>query len=281
MKKRINSFSVIIVLMITILVVYIMLSHEKAIDISGLILLRTTPDNSSNTITIYDCFKKEFNPLPVSGYGALFSENDSIFVQGYDTISEYDLNTGEEKLIYQGDPFDYFTVCKSDLLSISRDNSIFLYDIKSKESIVLINDNSSSVHSWSENGDVLYYSDLNNKIKSVNILSGKIEEIGEGNDPVVCGFNIAYRNNNRLIVKNIQTGKKYEYFGGSYSYCFSPTVKELLVEDEMTIDTGLRNVFTGGIFIGHRVVVWDYANNRKNTIIDVSVPDFRLICDWK
>ena len=84
-----------------------------------------------------------------------------------------------------------------------------------------------------------------------------------------------------LIVKELMTEKEYKYDGSAYSYCFSPNGDVLLVEDEISIVTAVKNFFDNDIVLGHSIFVWDYANNKRNTLVDscVSVPN--LICDWK
>ncbi len=276
MKKHIYIFGVAIILILLIKFVHV----KDSIDINGQILFNL--DNSgTNAITMYDCSKEEFYKISTNGLQAVWSENNAIFLNQFDVISEYNLNTNEETIIYQDEPFDFFTICNDNTISISKDNYIFLYDKESKEKKILIRDNGSQIHSWSDDGEILYYSDENRRIKAVNILSGKVKDYVIGYDPIVCGAKLAYKNNDVLIVKNLITENEYQYDGSAYSYCFSPDRDVLLVEDEISIVTAVKNLFDNDIVLGHSIVVWDYANNKRNTLIDscVSVPN--LICDWK
>ena len=79
----------------------------------------------------------------------------------------------------------------------------------------------------------------------------------------------------------MQTNTEYEYNGKAYSYCFSPTGREVLIEDELSIWTAIKNIFRNGIVLGHSVIVWDYENNKRNTIIDACTSVPNLICGWE
>lgn len=253
---------------------------KDSIDINGQILFNLN-NRGTNAITMYDCSKEEFHKISTNGLQAVWSENNAIFLNQYDSISEYNLNTNEETIIYQGELFDFFTISNDNTISISKDNYIFLYDKESKEKKILIRDNGSKIHSWSDDGEILYYSDENERIKAVNILSGKVKDYAIGYDPIVCGTKLAYKNNDMLMVKNLMTGYEYKYIGCAYSYCFSPNSDVLLVEDEISIVTGVKNLFNNDVVLGHSVVVWDYANNKRNTLIDSCVSAPNLVCDWK
>lgn len=267
------------VAVILILCVKIFYAHNT-IDLEGKILLNMNNDGNKEII-VYDCRTKEFQNTGINEFQAVLSKNNTLLINEYNAISEYDLNTKEKTTVYQGETFDFFAICNDKLLSLSNDNCIFLYNIETQEKKIIVQDNGSTVYSWSDNGEVLYYSDKNNKIKSVNILSGKIKENGIGRDPVICGYDMAYRNGDKLIVKNLQTNTEYEYNGKVYSYCFSPTGREVLIEDELSIWTAIKNIFRNGIVLGHSVVVWDFENNKRNTIIDACTSVPNLICGWE
>lgn len=162
------------------------------------------------------------------------------------------------------------------------DDCVFLYDTETSEKTVLVQGClSSEFHAWSKNGDVLYYSDTNGKIVAYNILTGEFSEVGEGYHPTVCGSYIAYREQGNLIVKNMQTNKEYKYSGSAYDFCFSPDGSKMVIEDEISGGTFFKNLFNGGIVLGHSIVIWDYKSNRVDTIVDACKDLGYMICDWK
>lgn len=277
MKKYIGVLGIIIIMLILCVTIFFL---KNPIDIEGKILLNMT-HNGKNGITIYDCSKREFQELSLGGLAARFLDGSTIFIDRYDIITKYDLNTKKETMVYNDEPFDFFVPINDICLSISIDNCIFLYNLETKEKSLLVQNNGSKIHSWSKSGDVLYYSDINNKIISFDVLSGEINEIGIGYDPVICCYNIAYKNKDKLIVKNMQTDKEYIYNGMAYSYCFSPDGSKLVIEDEISISTAIKNFFKKDIVLGHRIVVWNYESNHKDTIIDSCISTPNMVCDWK
>lgn len=253
---------------------------NDSVDISGQILL-AKDNNGRNEIAIYDCSNNEFTKISSSGLQAVFLGNESVLLHQFDTICEHNLVTDDEKIIYQDEPFDFFAVCSDKALSLSKDNYIFLYSKETREKKVLVSDNGSETHSWSDDGEILYYSDQNERIKAVNVLSGNTKECAAGYDPIVCKDVLAYKNKDKLIVKNLKTKNEYRYDGSAYSYCFSPNSNALIIEDEISFTDAVKNFFDGGVVLGHSLVVWDFENNESSTLMDscVSVPN--MICDWK
>lgn len=282
MKKYISIFiAVVMVVVFTLFVVMICAKDE--VRINGKILLNI----GKKGLNVYDCSKETFEAVKKhNGAFAVFSGDDAVLIGNGGNIVEYNLNTKEERTVYEGKPdyhfsIDFLTVCKKNVISFSIDNYIILYNEETKKEVVVANDNGSEKHSWSKDSEVLYYSDKNGKIKAVNTSSGEIKEIAVGREPIVSGSNIAYKNKGKLIVENIKTNKKYTYRGSAYNYCFSPTGNELLIEDEMSLLTAIKNIFSRDIVLGHSLVAWDYKNNKKSTVIDACSDTWNLICDWK
>lgn len=276
-KKYIIIIITIIFVLITCIVIFI---HKTPIHIEGTLLLHMTY-NGKDTIGIYDCSKREFHDLSLGGLQARFFDDDTILINDFDIITKYDVNSKDKTILYHGDAFEYFTSVSGRYLSITKDNCIFLYDIYTKENNILVQDVGSKIHSWSKTGDVLYYSNVNNKVVAYDVLAGEINEIGVGYDPIVRGSYIAYKDKDELFVKDMRTNKEYKYCGSSYSYCFSPDGSRIIIEDEMTIGTAVKNFITKDIVLGHRLVIWDYKSNQSNTIIDSCLSTPNMICDWK
>ena len=237
--------------------------------------------SGDDELVIYDCSKKIFHQTSAKAMQAVFFKDNTILLNNFDNISEYNLNTNRETIIYQDEFFDFFAVCNINILSLAQDNYIHIYNIKTKEKKVLVQDNGCEIHSWSDDGKILYYSDVYGKIKSFNVMSGESKEIGTGYDPIVCGTNIAYKSKGELIVKNVQTHNEIVYDGKAYSYCFSSDGNALIIEDELSTGTALKNLFSNGDVLGHSIIFWDYVNDEKNTIINSCVPRPYLICDSK
>ena len=251
---------------------------NSSFDVEGNVLLYLQEDDHKG-LTVYDCVKDEFQQIDAFGLQAEFSNRGTILLNRFDEIKEYDLETKEEKVVYQGEAFDYFTVCNDNVLSLSDDSYIFYYNIQTQEKHILVEDNGSEIHSWSDDGTILYYTDKDYKIISLNVTSGEKKEIGTGYDPIEQEGNIAYKDKESLIVKNISTGKEYKYKGAAYDYCFSPSGNEVLVKDEMSLITGIKNFFTNDMVLGHRIVVWQFETGKKKTIVDDCLDGSRLL-DW-
>lgn len=275
-KKYIYVFGIAILLILLIKIVHI----QGSININGQILFNLS-NSGIHEITMYDCSREEFRSISADGLQAVWSENNTILLNRFDSICEYNLDTNEETIIYQGESFDFFAICNDNSISISKDNFIFLYEKESKDKKILVQDNGSQIHSWSDDGEILYYSDVNGNIKTVNTLSGEVVDYAIGYDPIVCETKLAYKNKDALIVKNLVTEDEYQYNGSAYSYCFSPDSDVLLVEDEIPIRIAVKNLFANDIVLGHSIIAWDYASHKRNTLIDSCVASPHLICDWK
>jgi len=193
MKNTIVLFSVVV----TVVLCIQLICFRPSIDTNGKVLLNLTR-NGNNGITIYDCSKKEFSNVSLEGLQAVFFKNDSVLLNQYDIICEYNLNTEISEIVYQGESFDYFAIRNNKQLSLSKDNYILLYDLKTKEKSVLTQDNGSKIHSWSKNG-MLYYSDSDGKVKSVDLDSGEIKEVGIGYDPIISEYNFYFNNDITFI----------------------------------------------------------------------------------
>ena len=271
-KKCLCIFSLIVLSIICVKLNF--LNNDTSID--GKILFCMINDRPA----IYDSSDKTIKQLDASAFQAVFAGDGTILLNKYDRICKYNADTGESTIIYQGESFDFLTVCNDKLLSLSKDNLIYLYDMEKRQKEILLQDSGSCIHAWSDDGKFLYYSDMTNKIKCLDTLANEITEIGTGRSPVVRNSFIAYKDKDRLIVENLKTGKKYSYSGAAYTYCFSPSGKELLIETEMTLNTGIKNLFQNGTVLGHKLIVWNYEENRKSTVVDSGIKSSSLIFDW-
>lgn len=288
MKKN-KKCAVLIVLFLLLALCLIISRFTNTIKLEGKILFNTRNDDRFSTgITIYDCLNDEFIELPITGGRAAFWGEDKILFDNA-SIYEYDLNTSQIKMVYQDENINYFTPKDKDSFSFSKDNSIFLYNIKSGETILLVENvgGNSGAHSWSNDGNILYYShdSYPPKIKSYDIHTNEIKDVTEGSEPTVCGTNIAFVKKGVLFVKDLKSGKEYRYSGNSYNYCFSPDGNIIVLQDAMSIHTAIKLIIKEGIkdapVLLDSVAVWDYKNNSKKILIDAINSSPELICDWR
>lgn len=274
MKRRI------IILFIIVLVLSMLLLMcsipQNTIDLKGQILLRMPEDDM---LTIYDLSTKETKKLPLKRNPVFFGNDKILFADC--NIYEYDLNTNELTTLYESEvDIDYITVRNNESVSFSKGNLIYLYDTQNDKSTAFIWDNGSEIHSWSDDGNTLYYSDVNKKIKAVDMNTNKVKEITQGFSPVANGLVIAYSmKNNGLVVKNLQTGTEYKYNGSPFNYLLSPDGKILLIEEQnMPFGTMVKNIITGNSnILGGCILAWDYENNLKK---DVITDEYCYIYDW-
>ena len=80
---------------------------------------------------------------------------------------------------------------------------------------------------------------------------------------------IAFKNSNgKLVIKNLNSNDLWEYSGQAYDFCFSPCGKFVAIEDEMSLQTGILNLFKNQRVLGHKVVLWEYETGKTRTIIE-------------
>lgn len=276
MKKSI--FLSIVICVITILIlVFCNNTDNRELSYEGSKFLLHATINQQNGIVIYGYSNNEYDEMMLEGSQALFGENECIFINRYNSIIKYDYTSKKENVICSGEAIDYFTLYNNNSISFSSEEHIFLFDHTKKQKNVIVEDNGSIIHSWSEDGNNLYYSDIDCQIKCFNLISENTEYICDGYNPIVSGSKLAYKNEGFLYIRDLITNETIQYSGCAYSYCFSPDGEALLIEDEMSLLSGIKNK----IMYGHSLVLWDYKHNKSATVVEVCLPTPNMVCDWK
>ena len=125
MKKCLCIFSLIVLSIICVKLIFF--DNDTSID--GKILFCMNNDKPA----IYNCSNKTIKELDESALQAVFAGDGTILLNKYDSICKYNAVTGESAIIYQGESFDFLTVCNDKLLSLSKDNLIYLYDMEKRQ----------------------------------------------------------------------------------------------------------------------------------------------------
>jgi hypothetical protein len=131
-------------------------------------------------------------------------------------------------------------------------------------------------YAWSKDGEKLYYSD-DTTIYCMDMKSTTIEVIGKGFNPQLSIDNdyMAFKTvRGELIVKEIKTGKKYKYKTTvkiDY-YKFSPDAQQIAI---------IQGNTSPKYFYGQELIVWNFKNNKKETLIKHISPGYGTNFDWK
>ena len=276
MKKTI--FILIVICVITVFIFAFFNSNDEYLLYDGSKLLLNATLEQQNGIVIYDYSKNEYDEIMLEGSQALFGENNCVFLKKYNSIVKYDYNSDKEDVIYSGEEIDYFTICNDNRISFSSNEHIFLFDHTKNEKIVIVKDNGSKIHAWSDDGNFLYYSDMDDRIKCLNLNSSNVEYICDGYAPIVNGFKLAYMNQGNLYIRDLNTNETIEYDGYAYSYCFSPNGDALLIEDNISLRSAIKNNF---MIYRHSLIIWEYKSNKKAIAVEACLATPNMVCDWK
>lgn len=275
-RKLFCIFLLAVFSIICIMCINFIAENSDGVNFEGDVLMHITR-NGENDLVLFRCGNNSFFDIPLTGRRAIFANNNSIFVDQYDSIIEYDFASMQMKTVYNGEKINYFAIYNDTQISIATENSILLYDYITQEKREIINGNVSPVHSWSADGKNLYYSDNKNTIRSLNLLTGETEELYAGYAPIVFDSKIAYQNEGKLIVRNMCTDHVFEFDAYVYNYCFAPSGKEILLEIEMSAWAGVKN----GMITGHQLLVWNFETGQTETLVEAFVPAVNSVCDCK
>lgn len=210
-----------------------------------------------------------------------FSENkDQILgITGECSIVEYNIN--EKKTItitegIKGEPYSNVKyVPKSNNISFaSVDLYLYIYNRTTKENRLVTQLDGD--YAWSKNGKKLYYSD-NMVIYRMDIESKKTVSIDKGFDPQLSADNnyIVFKTaRDELTVREIKTDKEWKYkttVGIDY-YKFSPDAQQIAI---IQANTSWKYIY------GQQLLVWNFKNNEKVTLIEHISQGFGCNFDWK
>ena len=249
----------------------ILIGGKNTQDLKGKITY-TSYENRIRGVNILDLKTGQKDFIP--NFNAIKPINSNrVLLSSYEEIVDYDLENksiNAEYNIGENYYYDYFSVKDDKTISLSKSSkTIELFDLNTQEWKNVVSDNNSEYYSWFN--DILVYSNNNDEIIEYNVVSGEKKVIGHGRKPLISSdyTTIAYMNSDRkLTVMKRDTGKQYVYKGEAYDYCFSPEGNWLLIEDETEGLIFFKNLLFNGIIKSHQLLVWDYKNNKKTTLVE-------------
>lgn len=280
MKKKVLIISLII--LIGVIVFYICRGMKK-IDLNGTISYHQYNDKTPG-IYFLDLNTKEQRFVPGYRFVKYLTPNEALFMNFYTNIKKINLLTDDIEAVYDtGEEVYYYTkVNDSEISFDDTRRSIYILNLNNNEKRLVVDDSSASYHGWRDGK--LIYSNTNREIIEFNPETNNKRKLLDGGlAPIVSpsGDAIAFKDLDfKLNVYNFETNKQYT-FGLADYYCFSPESDMLLIEDGMTLFTALKNLFLQKIVLGHRILVWDYRNNRTTTILDACKSGAGLGFSWK
>ncbi len=257
----------------------------KKIDLNGTISYHQYNDKI-HEIYFLDLNTKEQRFIPDYTSVKYLTDNEALFAYSYynNSIKKINLLTDDIEAVYDmGEEIYYYTkVNDSEISFLDTHYSIYILNLNNNEKRLVVDDSFASYHGWRDGK--LIYSNTNREIIEFNPETNNKRKLLDGGlAPIVSpsGDAIAFKDLDfKLNVYNFETNKQYT-FGLADYYCFSPESDMLLIEDGMTLFTALKNLFLQKIVLGHRILVWDYRNNRTTTILDACKSGAGLGFSWK
>lgn len=245
----------------------------NADTISGKILFREPMSDgksiSGSDFVTLDPFYCTITPVGFQGSRAKFfgSTSKILIQQELGDVELFDVATKEKKVVYNtGSKSSNYRIAFVDgnHFSIADFKNIHLVDVQNGESTVVV-DEASGIHSWCENGKVLYYATSLNAadkkgIYSYNTQTGEKTYITDGADPNISpdGKILAYQKKNSLYVKNLESGNEWRYKHTPLYFCLSPDSKYVAVVE----------YWSGAWFYdGYTVKIWDYKKDNSQTVL--------------
>lgn len=282
MKKKVLIISLII--LIGVIVFYICRGVKK-IDLNGTISYHQYNDKT-HVIYFLDLNTKEQRFIPDYTSVKYLTDNEALFAYSYynNSIKKINLLTDDIEAEYvSGEEALYYTKVNDSEISFDDTHyNIYILNLNNNEKRLVVDDSFASYHGWRDGK--LIYSNTNREIIEFNPETNNKRKLLDGGlAPIVSpsGDAIAFKDLDfKLNVYNFETNKQYT-FGLADYYCFSPESDMLLIEDGMTLFTALKNLFLQKIVLGHRILVWDYRNNRTTTILDACEAGAGLGFSWK
>lgn len=252
---------------------------------SGKLLFLSADDENKEGYSIYDFAKAEEDFIGINGLsGCFFNNSNQIILDiGVGTIVKYNVDTKEQELIYQIESPNAssqysLAVVDNNSVSVGTEEGIIIIDVDTLETITVVDDNYLSEHGWDDEGKILTYTIKTNSATSIceyHTITGEKKVLFDGMRPKVSknGNIIVYQQNNdkefALTVRDISSGKEYNYPNGVLDYVISPDGKYIAV---------IENWKGAGFYKGYTVNVWDYSSDNIINVIE-KCPNFATI-DW-
>ncbi len=236
---------------------------------NGNLLMADYNKDGVKGIKIYNLDKQTEIDFIADGSKGVFLNNNLILFKRGDSILYYDIKNGEEKIVYTNDEYiDNFSLYSQNKIVIYQDENTVIQDIQTNETEQLVLENLIGEISVTKDATTIYYSDGENIIK-YNIETDNSSIVENGINPKIYNdTKIAFSNaDGVLVVKDLISNDVWKYKGQPYNYCFSPCGKYVAVETEMSLQTGILNLFKNQRVLGHKVVLWEYETGKTRTIV--------------
>ena len=276
--KHKNRLIITLICLFLIICISIIIIPKKNFDnLSGKILFRDPLSDGTKKpdqgLVLLDPLTKVINPIGIHGYNSKFMGSISkiLVEKGSGKIGIYDVLTKETKQVYQSEnpstqsyKIGYIN---EDHFSIVDRGQLILVNINDGSKKVLTEDIGIDIHSWSGDGNTVYYSLYSNNQKDslykLNIVTNTKEFLFEGRCPQVSkdGTLIAYipdYQKSVLKVKQLNGKNEWEYYGPVLKYCFSPNGQYLATVE----------YWRGfGYYDGYTVKILDYKTGKTQTVV--------------
>lgn len=274
MKKSILYSIIIILAVYAVSIIYWSVSKSNLFDSNamgnGNLLMADYNKDDVKGITVYNLDKQTEIDFISDGSKGIFLNNNLILFKRGNSILSYDIKNGEEKIVYTNDEYiDDFSLYSQNKIVIYQNETTVIQDIQSNETEQLVLENLMGEISVTKDATTIYYSDGESIIKyDIETDNSSIVESGT-NPKIYDDTKIAFRNaDGELVVKDLISNDVWKYKGQAYNYCFSPCGKFVVVEDEMSLQTGILNLFKNQRVLGHKVVIWEYETGKTQTVVE-------------
>lgn len=255
---------------------------KEKINFSGKLLVNGTDANSKyNGLMLYDLQDNSlcYTGIPDGAFSnACFAgSNVEILYGGLGgTVSLFNLETKENRQIYKSnDGSDVvFAFAGSGYFSVVDNRKLILINWDNGEQVVLAEDVGNPKHSWTGDGESVYYSNVKKQICRIEKKSKQNTPLFFGTYAKISGDGkfiavMNYLDKYALVVKDLQSGQEWRYKNNTpYEFCFSPNGKQIaMVEASETF-----------LYLGNRIIIWDYNSDTIKLIDDTY--DHNRIISW-
>lgn len=255
-------------------------------NLSGEILMKnphlTGIHNSKSNIVKFNPSNKKYMDLDISCSSPYFSndKNRVLGIQGPNKIVEYDLKNLNYAILYSDENvkniFNPKYVPNHNEISFIENNKLQILNLENKE-ISDVTQVDSNSYTWSKDGNKIYFDDEKG-ISCIDYVNLNKKEFKNGaRNPIMSdnGEYLAYRvGHESLVITELNTGEEWKYNTTSLvTYDFSPNGNYIAI-----IEEGAELPY---FFNGQKMLIWDFKNNKKTTVISNVGDAANTNIDWK
>ena len=237
---------------------------------NGNLLMADYNKDDVKGIKIYNLDKQTEIDFISDGSKGVFLNNNLILFKRGNSILSYDIINGDEKIVYINDEYiDNFSLYSQNKIVIYQNENTVIQDLQNNEAEQFVLENLMGEISITKDATTIYYSNGESIIKC-DIETDNSSIVENGTNPKIYNdTKIAFSNaDGELVVNDLISNDVWKYKGQAYNYCFSPCGKFVVVEDEMSLQTGILNLFKNQRVLGHKVVLWEYETGKTQTVVE-------------